>query len=403
MDVPFRSVALVAGLTCLAFGCGKGTLGPAESHLILVPVSPAARSPGGLPVVRPVNIERDPGLAVARLTADGFASEMVRSVYLAKQLVRTAEVSGQRHPEAVRAAAALPLGLVIETESGAAPAAALSRGLAFERWLGAPEEHPLLTWTALPATLTDDKALVQTLSGRLAVHAASFVTGEQRGSAPLVEAFGMAMEVISREWRVSRGAGTALPTTAGTMKQRTLFADIRENHAVMSGEDRRDLRTPAELLADPKVIATVIYRLAQTRAVGNKVGPPEIYRPFFSGSLPEGVSGAQVLGPIRNYVAKLLTAWSRAILESRPPVDGADLVEAYSRLFPEERREVLRIFLVTTFAATVKPGGISRRPEEATAAVAEVSALTEEILAGKRTLKDAVTSAASSAGGGPRP
>jgi hypothetical protein len=124
--------------------------------------------------------------------------------------------------------------------------------------------------------------------------------------------------------------------------------------------------------------------------VGNRVGPPEIYRPFFSGSLPEGVSGAQVLGPIRNYVAKLLTAWSRAILEGRPPVDGADLVEAYARLFPDERREVLRIFLVTTFAATVKPGGISRRPEESTAAVAEVTALTEDILAGKRRLKDAV-------------
>lgn len=398
MSVPPPGRALVGGLVCLAaLGCGKTDLGPAESHLILAPVSPAKKSSSGLPVVEQLDIKRDPALAVARLTADGFAMEMVRSVYLAKQLVRTVAVAGRRHPEDLRAAAALPLALVIERRSGPAPAVA--RGLAFERLLGEPQEYPLLTWTTLPTTLADDRALVQTLSGRLAVHAAHFVTGGEAASAPLVEAFGLAMEVISREWRVAQGAGMALPTTAGTMKQRTVFADIRENHAVMSGEDRQSLRPPGELLADPRVVATVIYRLAQTRAVANRVGPPEIYRPFFEGTLPEGVSGAQVLGPIRNFVAKLFTAWHHALLSGRAPRDGADLIEAYTRLFPDERREVLRIYLVTTFAATVKPGGISRRPEESTAAVAEVTALTEDIVAGKRTLKDAARGAVAA----PRP
>ncbi len=44
-----------------------------------------------------------------------------------------------------------------------------------------------------------------------------------------------------------------------------------------------------------------------------------------------------MLGPFRNFQAKLLSAWGRAVLEGRPPRDIADLVEAYGRALPAER------------------------------------------------------------------
>ena len=399
-----RLVRLAALLTLLSgtVSCSEGEegLGPAEAYVLLRPVSPPEKSAGGLPVVEKLDLREEPATTVAQLIGDGFAAEMVRSVHLAKQLVRAVEVDGKRYPEEVRRSAALPLAMVIGIDTTAAEAGGgRAAGLAFRRWLRSPQDHALLAFLGLPATLADDRALIQTLSGRLAAHAAGFVAGPAAtpgsgaaASPPLVEGFRMAMEVISREWRSPQGRNTSLRSTAGSLKQRSLFADVRDNQAVMAGEDGRGgLRPAAELLVNPRVIATVIYRLAQTRLVANRVGPAEMYRPFIEGALPEGVSGGQVLGPIRNFVAKLFTAWSRAILAGRPPADGADLVNAYVTEFPDERPEVLRIFLVTTYAATVKPGGVSRRPDDATAAVAEIGAITEDLAAGRRTLKDAVS------------
>lgn len=234
---------------------------------------------------------------------------------------------------------------------------------------------------------------MQTVTGRLAAHAVSWLApAEVTANAPasgLAEAYRMAMEVIAREWRVVRGPSGALPSTVGTEVQRRLFAEVRENRAALAA-DGKSLRPAAELLSDPQVAATVIYRLAQARSVAQAVAAPETYTPFVAGPLPEGVSGAAVLGPIRNFQAKLFTAWSRAVLDGRPPRDIVDLLEAYIGAFPAERAEVLRVFLVTTYLGTVKRGGMSRDPEKTEQALAEVATVIAEVAAKRRTLRDAL-------------
>ena len=230
------------------------------------------------------------------------------------------------------------------------------------------------------------------MTGRLAGHAADWVTGgaaeARRGRA--------GPRRTGWPWRSSPASGGsdagpagALSSTAGTTAQRKLFAEIRENRAVL-GEDGKTLRPPAELLADPQIAATVIYRLAQTRTVAQAVAGPEIYTPFVAGPLPPGVSGAAVLGPIRNFQAKLFTAWGRAVLSEQAPRDIVDLIQAYASAFPGERKEVLRIFLVTTYLGTVKPGGVSRDPARTEQVLTEAAAMIEELTAGKRTLRDAL-------------
>ena len=109
---------------------------------------------------------------------------------------------------------------------------------------------------------------------------------------------------------------------------------------------------------------------------------PETYTPFVAGPLPEGVSGAAVLGPIRNFQAKLFTGLGpggagRAV----PPGTSSTCVEAYIGAFPASASEVLRVFLVTTYLGTVKPGGMSRQPEKADQALAEVATVIEEVVA----------------------
>jgi len=101
---------------------------------------------------------------------------------------------------------------------------------------------------------------------------------------------------------------------------------------------------------DPGVAATVLYRLAQSKNVGRKIAPDAVYAPFVKDRVPEGISPAAVLGPFRNFQAKLLSAWARAVLEGNPPRDIADLVDAYGRALPAERSDIVRIFVVTTLA-----------------------------------------------------
>jgi hypothetical protein len=191
-----------------------------------------------------------------------------------------------------------------------------------------------------------------------------------------------------------------LPPDAGTGTQRERFASVRQNAAVLSENDPHTLRPGAEMLTAPGVIATLIYRMAQSKGVGHHVGPPEIYTPFVSGRVPSGVSPAAVLGPTRNFQVKLLVAWGRAILAGRPPRDLADLVTAYADALPGERAEVMRLFVVTTYGATVKPGGVSPRAADSTAALAELTALAAELTTGRRSLRQGLAAGAAAAEGG---
>ena len=161
--------------------------------------------------------------------------------------------------------------------------------------------------------------------------------------------------MIAREWRMGEGPAGTLPANAGTSAQRALFAAVRENHYVL-GPDGAP-RAAADLLEDPGVAATVLYRLAQSKTVGRKIAPAEVYAPFVTDRIPAGVSPAAVLGPFRNFQAKLLSAWGRAVLEGRPPRDIGDLIEAYARALPAERGDVIRIFVITTYGATRQAGG----------------------------------------------
>jgi hypothetical protein len=98
-----------------------------------------------------------------------------------------------------------------------------------------------------------------------------------------------------------------------------------------------------------------------------------------------------VLGSFRNFQAKLLTAWARAALAGSPPKDIADLVEAYGRAMPDERGEAFRIFVVTTYGATVKPGGVNATGPRAAAALPELTALAAEVAAGRRSSRAALS------------
>ena len=391
---------LSAGLAVLTMGCSCShpdkPIGPADSYILFAPA--AGKQEGTLPVVRRLDIKDEVVQPLPRLLESSFAFEMLRTAYLAKQYIREASLEGRRFSPAAQRNAAEPTCLVLGLE-----ASPYGQGLALPKTFGGVQSHPYLPWIGLPADLSADKALVQSLAGRLATLVAHFVAtgGELAGQPPagLVEGYRMAMEVIAREWRVGTGPAGVIQVEDGSTAQREIFANVRENRYVLAG-DGVSLRTSRELLEDPGVAATVLYRMAQSRALAGRVAPAAFYLPFASNRFPPGVSPAAVLGTFRNFQAKLLGAWAAAVLAGRAPRDVIDLVGLYSAAFPSERYEATRIFVVTTFGATMKPGGASTKPQDATRTMAELTALTAQVAAGKRSLREALNGGAADAGTG---
>jgi hypothetical protein len=398
-----KALLLLSGLAVLSAGgaCSDPNkpVGPADSYVLFAPVS--GKMEGVLPVVRRLDIKDEAVQPLPRLLESTFAFEMVRTAYLAKQFVREASVDGRRFsPEAQRSAAeptCLVLGLA---------ASPYGRGLALPKTFGGVQPYPRLPWIGLPADPSSDKALVQTLAGSLATFVAHFVAtgGELSAAAPtpavLVEGYRIAMEVIAREWRIGSGPEGVVQMEAGSTAQREIFANVRENRYVYAS-DGTTLRSGRELVEDPGVAATVIYRMAQSRALAGRVAPEAFYAPFASNRFPPGVSPAAVLGTFRNFQAKLLGSWASAVLTGHAPRDVLDLVETYGAAFPAERGEAVRILVVTTFGATTKPGGVSIKPQDSTQALAELTALGAQVAVGKRSLREALAGAADAGVGKP--
>lgn len=186
-------------------------------------------------------------------------------------------------------------------------------------------------------------------------------------------------QVVAAEWRPPRAIDDR-----DELRRLRGYARVRGNEAVLY---QPPLPRPAQHLAnDPDVIATVLYRMAASE-LGQHMAPAETYRPFLVSPAPRDVHPALLLGAFRNFQAKLLAAWGSAVRANRAPRDLVDLVEAYATAYPAERAEATRIFMVTTYGATVVAKGV--RPEgEPEQVASQLAVLTADVLFGRRGLRD---------------
>jgi hypothetical protein len=399
-----RALVALAAAGVAAPACSRGTepLGVPDSYIVFASLKDEAgqarKSPAGLPVVGAVALDDPRAALLERLFAVGFAGEVLRTDYLAKQFIREAQLQGKSAPADSKRAAAEPT--ILFLDRGAPPE---GRGLSLKGAWGGTTDRPALPWVGIGDGATQEPSFVQTLSGLLGARVARLVSGAADGAASrnaaadrpeaaaLIHGYARSLEVIAREWRVGEGPQGTMAPDAGTAAQRELFAGVRQNRYAR-GPDGHTVRPAAEMLADAGLVATVLYRFAQAKGIGNRVGPPELYAPFVTHRIPPGVSPAAVLGPFRNFQAKLIAAWGGSVLRGAPPRDLVDLVEAYARELPAERAEVIRLFVVTTWAATVKPGGVSPSSGGAAGPLAELTALAAEVTAGRRSLRSALSS-----------
>jgi len=184
------------------------------------------------------------------------------------------------------------------------------------------------------------------------------------------------LQVVAAEWRPPSDTDDR-----DDLRQLPVFADVRGNGAV-----RRRGDSPRAMIADPAMVATVLYRLAASD-LERRMAEPAVYKPFLEAQPPRDVHPALLLGAFRNFQAKLIAAWTRAAAAGRPPHDLIDLVEAYGDAYPGERAEATRIFLVTTYGATALPAAV-RADEAPELLETQLAALTADVLFGRRGLRD---------------
>ena len=158
-----------------------------------------------MPVVATVALDDPHAATLHQQFAIGFAGEVLRTDYLAKQLVREIEVGGRRYGDGPRAAAREPTVLIM---GGARRARRpTSRGVALKGSFGGEDEHPDALAIAVDAYPDHDRALPQTLAGALGLLAASRVADTAAPNARASAGDGLRARAGGRRARMAGGGG----------------------------------------------------------------------------------------------------------------------------------------------------------------------------------------------------
>jgi hypothetical protein len=373
-----RYVKVMATLIALAaiVGCSRQAEleGGPDAFVFFEPMTDAegrqVLDASGLPVLRHLPATDKRVAALVAVLQRGIPAHALELEQGAKREVRQSIGSASGYTTAARAEANEPTVFVFAGEPEDAVLFRVGVGFAVESWSGRPTHGA--AFVEVGSEPDEDTALAQTVSGRLGMLAAmriaspgglaarrpgphAFVGEGEQGA--LVEGFGMALEALARDEMAAGGHGEA-----GTAEQQQRAASIRDNAFVFADGRARGVRHAEDLLADPGMTGALLYRLARS---------PASDRP----------------DPV--LFAKWLRAWSFGVCEGASPRDAADLVDAYARLFPEEREGVVRAFVSSTFGATVQAGGID--PTRSLAVTKpNLDALADRVIARELALKAAV-------------
>jgi hypothetical protein len=315
-----------------------------------------------------------------QLLADGFGAELLRTYAMVKRF------AGRDTPTMIA--------LGTPDASDGARARKVQRKVQIGWWRTTIAPDAPLIWLDDSPGRRDRSAIADLVSGLggAIVDVVVPETGSAHSeSAALRAGYVAFLQAVAAEWRPPR-----VIDDRDELRRLGVVAHVRANDGVLAPADgvtwvTRDgpslrARPAPELVHDPVVVATVLYRLAISD-LGRQMADPAVYRPFLEAQPPRDVHPALLLGAFRNFQAKLLAAWSRAAAADRPPHDVVDLVEAYAAAYPAERATATRIFLVTTYGATALRDGV--RPDAPWERIeSELAMLTADVLFGRRGLRD---------------
>ncbi len=118
--------------------------------------------------------------------------------------------------------------------------------------------------------------------------------------------------------------------------------------------DRTRLKSAQEMLSCEGVLATLFYRFDTDSLLTNNYREKAFYDRFLIKPLPENMDIKTVFSPLENVLLKNAYVWSRMkghITDSS--VLATEFVKEWGNTFPDEKKKITSLFLLTTMGRTV--------------------------------------------------
>lgn len=163
--------------------------------------------------------------------------------------------------------------------------------------------------------------------------------------------------------------------------------------------DRTRLKNAQQMLSCEGVLATLFYRINTNPILQNNYLENAFYNRYLLRPMPADTSAKNIFTPLENVLLKNFFVWDkiRARLNLRNSI-LLEFIQEWARSFPEDREEIIRIFIMTAVGKTVTQdlgktyealsyhgmiGDFRRYRELATQFSDEASSLVQKLLKGE--------------------
>lgn len=121
--------------------------------------------------------------------------------------------------------------------------------------------------------------------------------------------------------------------------------------------DFTELRNGQQMMSSEGVLASLFYHINSNKAVQAHYRNAEFYRAFLLQPLPKGISPADIFSPYENVVLKNFYVWhllkKKTSFNEKPVF--TEFIRVWCEAFPEDKKELLEIFVNLTAGMTITP------------------------------------------------
>jgi len=118
--------------------------------------------------------------------------------------------------------------------------------------------------------------------------------------------------------------------------------------------DGTRLRNAQQMLSSEGVLATLFYRINTNKILQNNFRENAFYDRFLLRPIPAGTTPKEIFTPLENVFLKNFHVWEKMKGRLNPEsVILIEFIQEWGRSFPEDREEILKLFVMTTVGKTV--------------------------------------------------
>jgi len=118
--------------------------------------------------------------------------------------------------------------------------------------------------------------------------------------------------------------------------------------------DKIRLKNAQQMLSCEGVIATLFYKINSNTILQSNFLPKTFYNHFLLSPIPKNMKPQDIFTPFENVILKTFWVWSKMsdTTESEPVV-FIDFIKKWCQFFPEDREELLKLFILTTIGKAI--------------------------------------------------